>query len=176
MTWALFSNWKTIYSANEVTVKYREAGQYLLIGVLTRSSVSPSFRFDYWQDGLQHKIDMLKPGASKVEPIYSVLENGDLCDQFGIFDIDETRHASTVCGGMQSTAIVTGLPNAGTHRAYILILPKSELSANLASANMVIDFWNETTQDSSSYPAQRFKQPVHIVYGQKLFGFSWPAN
>jgi hypothetical protein len=154
-----------------VTVKYREVGRYLLLNVKAPSNIFPEFRFDYWQDGLRHKNDMLKPSNSKVEPIYGVVENGAICTQYGVFDFSATRNASTVCGGLVSSATVIGFTRNATHWEYTIVLPKQELSSAGESASMVIDFWNESTQSQSSYPNTRFTGPVNIQYRKHAFDF-----
>jgi hypothetical protein len=168
LAWAFRPHWKTICSSNEVTVKYREVGSYLQLNVKARSSVFPSFRFDYWQDGLHHTNDMLTPGNSKVEPVYGVVEDGAICTQYGIFDISATNNGSTTCGGLVSSATVTDFTRDTTQWEYTITLPKKELSSG-ESASMVIDFWDEATQSQNSYPPARFKGPVRIQYGRGLF-------
>lgn len=171
--WVLRPHWKAIYSSSEVTVKYREGGPYLMMHVTAQTGIYPNFRFDYWQDGLRHKTNMLRPSESKVEPIYGVLENGAICARYGIFDLSAEKNGSTVCGALVSSATVTDLTRDATHWSYTIVLPKQELSSSEESASMVIDFWTEATQSTSSYPPERFMGPAHIQYSRGLFDFRW---
>ena len=68
LIWAFSPHWKTIYSGAEGIVEYREMGPTLQIHVMGSPGIYPTFLFDYWQDGLKHKSDLLEPSKTTVEP------------------------------------------------------------------------------------------------------------
>jgi hypothetical protein len=151
-----------------VTVKYRDLGSFLLIRAKAPSNIFPSFRFDYWQDGLGHRNDMLKPG-NKVEPIYAVQEDGAICAQYGIFDVSAEKYGSSICGGLISSARLIDFTRGPTRWEYTIVLPKQELSSSNESASVVIDLRNETAERVDSYPPTRFKAPARIQYRKDPF-------
>ncbi|MFZ1084302.1 MAG: hypothetical protein WAN35_04985 [Terracidiphilus sp.] len=169
LIWLHHPRWKVLYDDREVLLNYRETGRDIQIRISAPSNIFPSFAFDYWQDGLHHKRDMLTPSKSRVELEYSVVENGALCAQYVVADSGSQAIMSTTCGGLKTSASVIDFIKNPDRWDYTIVLPKNELSSDGKSANMVIDFWDESKQSHSSYPTSRFVNPVHLSYLKSHF-------